>query len=217
MAMPRRGRRSRTRRCIVAIGHTARVSTPLRELVCGDDPGAWRALGFTVGDDGIVRTGAWALRLDGGGGGVRGWVLGGSGPDSIDGIPTSWRADEPVADPAPHPNGVTGVDHVVVFTDSRDRTVSALVEAGGDLRRSGEPPQLPAPMAFVRMGDVIVEVAENGQPPHLWGVTVVVPDVDSLAAQYPGAFGEPRDAVQPGRRIVTARGMDTALAFITPR
>lgn len=198
----------------MAIGHTARVSTPLRELVCGDDPAAWRALGFSVGDDGAVELGALAVRLDGGGGGLRGWVLGGSsGPGTIDGIPTTWGGAEP--GPVEHPNGVTGVDHVVVFTDSRDRTVAALVEAGADLRRSGGPPELPAPMAFVRMGGVIVEVAENGEQPRLWGLTVVVPSVDGLSG-----VGTPRDAVQPGRRIVTAQrrdGLDCAVAFMTPR
>jgi hypothetical protein len=30
-------------------------------------------------------------------------------------------------------------------------------------------------------------------------------------------FGKARDAVQPGRRIVTARGGATPVAFITPR
>ena len=202
----------------MAIGQTGRVSTALLELVCGDDPAAWRALGFTVSGAGVVELGALALRVDGGGGGVRAWVLGGdAGPDSLDGIPTAWRTGDAPADPPAHPNGVTGVDHVVVVTDSRDRTVDALVGVGGDLRRSGDPPQLPAPMAFLRFGRVIVEVAENGQPPHLWGLTVVVPDVDALAARDPDAFGEPRAAIQPGRRIVTARGLDTALAFITPR
>ena len=202
----------------MAIGHTARVSTPLRELVCGDDPAAWRALGFTVSGDATVPLGALSVRLDGGGGGLRGWVLGGAGgPDAIDGITTAWRDDDLSAGPVAHANGVSGVDHVVVFTDSRDRTVEALVAAGGDLRRSGGPPDLPAPMAFVRMGGVIVEVAENGSASHLWGLTVVVPDVDALAA-YP--VGSPRDAVQRGRRIVTARrvdGLACAVAFMTPR
>lgn len=203
------------------IGQTGGVSTSLLELVCGDDPAAWAALGFAVASDGTCQVGAVRVRIDGGGGGLRGWVLDGEqGPESLDGLATSWRAAAP-QDPAPeHPNGAVALDHVVVFTDSRDRTVAALVGAGGDLRRSGAPPQLPAPMAFVRLGPAIVEVAENGTPPHLWGLVAVVADVDALAGRLPGALGAPRDAVQPGRRIVTARrrdGLETALAFITPR
>lgn len=206
----------------MAIGQTGRVSTPLIGLECGDDPAAWRALGFAVDGD-ACRLGPVAVMLDGGGGGVRGWTLGGAGggPGEIDGIPTRW-SDEAPAEPPSHPNGAAALDHVVVFTDSRDRTVDALVAAGGDLRRSGGPPQLPAPMAFVRMGGVIVEVAENGSPngAHLWGLVAVVADVDALAARYGDLLGSPRDAVQPGRRIVTARrrdGLDCALAFMTPR
>ena len=198
------------------------MSTPLLELVCGDDPAAWRALGFAVGDDGSCAIGALGVRIDGAGDGLRGWVLGGGGGEpALDGIPTTWRDGDAVA-PGRHPNGTSAVDHVVVFTDSRDRTVAALAGAGGALRRSGEPPQLPAPMAFVRLGAVIVEVAENpaASGAALWGLVAVVPDVDALAARHAGLVGEPRDAVQPGRRIVTAArrpGLGTALAFMTPR
>ena len=203
-------------------GRLAAVSTPLVGLHCGDDPAAWRALGFAV-EDGVCALGPVAIALDGGGGGLRGWELGGdAGPGALDGIDTTWRAGDRAAGGKSHPNGAAGLDHVVVFTDSRDRTVAALTEAGGDLRRSAGPPQLPAPMAFVRMGDVIVEVAENASAgsTRLWGLVAVVPDLDALAARYPDALGTPRDAVQPGRRIATARrrdGLDCALAFMTPR
>jgi len=206
----------------VAIGQTGRVSAALLELVCGDDPGAWAGLGFALDGDGACSIGPLTVRLDGAGGGLRGWVLGGPHGDSVDGIATSWRIDAPENTELAHPNGTTDVDHVVVLTDARDRTVTGLVQAGAALRRSGGPPELPAPMAFLRMGPVIVEVAERPDVPgtSLWGLTVVVPDVDALCAQYPGALGEPRAAVQPGRRIVTALrvpGLETPLAFITPR
>jgi hypothetical protein len=48
----------------------------------------------------------------------------------------------------------------------------------------------------------------------------VVADVDALAAARPEALGTPRAAVQPGRRIVSAReeaGLGVPVAFITPR
>jgi hypothetical protein len=104
-----------------------------------------------------------------------------------------------------------------VFTDDRDRTADALAAAGGDVRRRGEPPELPAPMAFVRFGELIVEVAQAGGPARFWGVTIVVADLDALAGPL---LGSARPAVQPGRRIATVSrdaGLSVALALITPR
>ena len=90
--------------------------------------------------------------------------------------------------------------------------------AGGDERRRGGPPELPARMAFVRFGALVVEVAEApGGPPRFWGLTVTVADIDAAAARV---GRPPRDAVQPGRRILTVpreAGLSTALAMITPR
>lgn len=198
------------------------MSTRLLALQCGDDPAAWAALGFAVDAAGRCPLGDVTVRLDGGGGGLRGWVLAGAaGAPALDGVATGWEPDAETK-AVPHPNGAAALDHVVVFTGARDRTVEALVAAGGELRRSGGPPALPAPMAFVRLGPAIVEVAQNpkARGAHLWGVVAVVPDVDALAAALPDALGAPRDAVQPGRRIVTARrrdGLDCAIAFITPR
>lgn len=166
-----------------------------------DDPAVWAALGFAV-SDGVVRVGPVAVRCDGG----SGWTLRGSGPDAVDGIPTRW---EPAEDGVV---GERGLDHVVVLTDSLDRTVDALVAVGGDERRRA------APMSFVRLGPVIVEVVERGDgPAWIWGLVAVVDDLESLPADL---VGEPKDAVQPGRRIVTVRpqaGLETALAFMTPR
>lgn len=194
------------------------MSTALLELSAGDDPAAWARLGFSVDARGTCPIGPVAVRLSGGGGGLLGWTLAGEdGASEIDGIATAWSAQEPLA-PAEHANGAAGVDHVVVFTDSRARTVEALVAAGGDLRRTVESPPFPAPMSFVRLGPVIVEVAERpgAGGASLWGLVAVVPDVDALGDRV----GRPRAAVQPGRRIATAHaapGLEVALAFMTPR
>jgi hypothetical protein len=131
------------------------------------------------------------------------------------GVPAA--GDRPVSAAARHPNGASAIDHVVVFTDDRDRTADALAAAGGDVRRRGEPPELPAPMAFVRFGELVVEVAQAGGPARFWGVTIVVPDVDALAGPL---LGSARPAVQPGRRIATVSreaGLSIAVALITPR
>ena len=118
------------------------------------------------------------------------------------------RGDDAAPRPAAaHPNGATVVDHVVVLTGSLDRTVAALQAAGLDLRR-----QLPG-MAFLRLGPYILEVVERGgDPARFWGLVVVVPDPGAV----PGA-GPAKDAVQPGRRIATVRGLGTELALMSPR
>jgi hypothetical protein len=213
-----------------------------RELVIGDDPAAWQALGFAVGDDGAFALGGVGVRLVGGRAAVE-LRIEGLDTDRPDGLavvrvrharrgppaaaaaaarpePTAASARAARRDPpavSPHPNGATAIDHVVVFTDDRDRTAVALAAAGGDVRRRGDPPELPAPMAFVRFGELVVEVAQAGGPARIWGVTFVVPDLDPLAGPLLGAA---RPAVQPGRRIVTvsrAAGLSLAVALITPR
>lgn len=182
-------------------------------LECADDPLAWTALGFSV----PLRLGGVEIRFAGEGGGLRGWALPDyDGPPAVDGIPTAGVADAPAGEVA-HPNGAYALDHVVVFTDSVDRTAAALVAAGGDERRRTGPPAVPVAMAFVRFGDTIVEVAEGGGPPRLWGVVAVVEDLSRLD---PALVGEAKAAVQPGRRIATVRpeaGLGTAVAFMTPR
>lgn len=197
----------------------------LLELECGDEGAAWERLGFTVSDGATVRLGPVSVRLDGAGGGLRGWTLGGEGgAASIDGIPTAWagggRADGAAGAPV-HPNGASGVDHVVCFTDDHARTTAALVRCGGDERRRTGPPAVPVAMAFVRFGDVVVEVAEGGGPTRLWGLVSVVEDLDGLVGDLgPELIGEPRTAVQPGRRIATVArtaGLGCAVAFMTPR
>ena len=147
-----------------------------RELVIPDEPAAWAALGFACGDDGRFALGGLAVRF----GGELALRVEGLASERPDGLPVVAAGDVPPPPAAAHPNGALAIDHVVVLTGDRDRTTAALEAAGGDVRRRGEPPELPAPMAFVRFGELIVEVAQAGGPARLWGVTVRVPDVDPL-------------------------------------
>src|SRR5829696_8309168 len=190
------------------------------ELVVADDPADWARLGFAPGAEGLVALGPLAVRLAGrrSGEGIVALVLEGEVPGDIDALPLRGGGSPPAEVASAHPNGAVGIDHAVVFTDSRDRTADALERAGGNIRRRGGPPELPAPMAFVRFGALIVEVAQApGGPARLWGLTVTVGDIDAAAALV---GRPPRDAVQPGRRILTVpreAGLSTALAMITPR
>jgi hypothetical protein len=190
-----------------------------RELVIADDPAAWAALGFAPGPDGAFSLGGVRVVLAGrrAGRGIVELRVDGVAAARPDGLPIVAPPAPPRAAPGPsaHPNGALAIDHVVVLTDDRDRTAGALGAAGGDVRRRGGPPELPAPMAFVRFGELIVEVAQAGGPARLWGLTVTVADVDALAGPLLGAV---RPAVQPGRRIATVprdAGLSTALALMS--
>jgi hypothetical protein len=177
--------------------------TSVLELICGDDPAAWAALGFWRTD--VITIGGTTIRLTGEGGGLRSWRL----------RPAPGWVTMPG-----HRNGADEIDHVVLMTDDREASAADLVARGGELRRRAEPPAVPVPMAFVRVGGVIFEVAQGGGPPRLWGVTVVVRDIDRLAGLLGDRLGPVRAAVQPGRRIATVRpapGLETAVAFMTPR
>jgi hypothetical protein len=173
-------------------------------IVLGDLPEAWAALGFDVRDR-TVALGEERLMLTGRGGGIL-QITAPIDGEQPDGLPLrNGPRHEP--EPSAHPNGAFAVDHVVVLTGSLDRTVAALQAAGLDLRRRDER------MAFLRLGRYILEVVERGDDPaRFWGLVIVVDDPGAV----PGA-GPAKNAVQPGRRIATVKGLGTALAVMSRR
>ena len=190
-------------------------------LVVGDTPAAWEALGFAVDGD-LVHLGGVAIRLTGAGDGLTGWSVQGLEGAQLDGLPIP----EPVAEPrdAVHPNGAIAVDHVVAVTDNLERTMAALAAAGGgEPRRIREVPGDEIRQAFYILETALLELVEQnikGATPFMWGVTLVVEDLDALAARVGPLLGRVKDAVQPGRRIATLSkeaGCTLPLAFMTPR
>lgn len=180
----------------------------LVELALPDRPERWAALGFTV-EDGAIALGGVRIRL----GATAALHMRGLGErHDLDGLPIA-RSDAAPPEPAVHAIGATGIDHVVVLTPDFGRTTRKLVAAGFDRRPS------PAPQEFFVIGPCLLELAGGAEgEPRLWGVTVVVQDIDA-AAERAGA-SPPKQAVQPGRRIATvtrAAGLSTALALMTPR
>jgi catechol 2,3-dioxygenase-like lactoylglutathione lyase family enzyme len=208
------------------------MSAPLAidELLVADPPESWRAAGFEVEGD-LCVVGAVRVRLGEAGRGIVRWSIRGAESLELDGLPTTASESPPPPEAPEHPNGAVSIDHVVAFTPDLDRSVAKLRAAGLDLRRvRDEPTPGGAPrQAFFRIGEVILEVvqAPDGTriaqdpsgPARLWGISFLVEDLELTASALGDLLGEPREAVQPGRRIATLRkaaGLGPAVAFMTP-
>jgi hypothetical protein len=207
----------------------ARAAPTIDELMIADDADAWRSAGFAVDDCSTSRIGAVRVRLDGrgeGGKGIRSWAVNGvDGDREVDGLATTAGTGGP-ASPGRHPNGSLLIDHVVVATPDMDRTVAALGGLGLEPRRERRAGTYGTPMrqVFFRMGEVILEVIgpeepQGDRPARFFGIAVTVDDLDATKELLGERLGQPKDAVQPGRRIATLRhkelGLTTAVAFMS--
>jgi Glyoxalase/Bleomycin resistance protein/Dioxygenase superfamily len=201
------------------------MSVTLDELIVADEPRAWEACGFgfegetcMVGEVRLRIVGQDARQSGLVGWSLRGLAMGQDGDGALDGLPTTHAEAGPPAEGASaHPNGVDALDHVVAVSPDLDRTVATLQGAGLDLRRIREQPTpAGAPrQAFFRLGAALLEVVQEpaeatarhggDRPAFFWGLAFRVGDVDAAAAALGDRAGEPRPAVQPGRRIVTLR------------
>jgi hypothetical protein len=181
---------------------------------------AWASIGFASVDGAIpVANGALLLGHDG-------WVVAGIDrvPDDLEGVALSIGVPR---DPIVHESGAYELDHVVLLTDSLERT-SATVEAslGIACRRVRETGSVR--QAFHRFADVgehrgcIVEVVESDRvaAPVVMGVVFNVHDLHDLAGRLgPDVMSAPKPAVQAGRFISSVRrgvGLGTAVALMTP-
>jgi hypothetical protein len=227
-----------------AIGAQSGPRPSLDELLIADRPAQWAALGFAVGEDGGCDVGPIRLQLGAGDDedGIVGWALRDVAPGPIDGLATmsSGAPRRTGAAGGGHANGAIGVDHVVVSTPDLGRTLGALEAAGLELRRTRDA-GASTRQAFFVLGDAVLEVVgpaapvtaghalalgplgevRGGDPARFWGLTLVSADLArTVEAIGPERIGEPRGAVQPGRRIASvhrAAGLGTRLAFMTPR
>jgi hypothetical protein len=196
------------------------VRPELDELVLGDAPEAWEALGFSVAD-GVVVVGGVRFRLTGTGGGVAAWSLRGIDPGAdLDGLPTA-VSEAPPPEPVGHPIGAVAVDHVVALTPDFERTAGKLRAAGLDYRSTRDAAG-GFRQAFFVLGPCLLELGgpAEGPRPWFWGLTLVVEDLDAAAERLGDRLGRVKDAVQPGRRIATVRreaGLGVPVALMTAR
>jgi hypothetical protein len=194
----------------------------LAELVIADPPDAWRELGFEVDEQDHLDIGGVRIRFGGGGSGITAWsLMRVNAMGSIDGLPSPVPR---VLYPPPfktHPNGATGIDHIVILSSSLDRTAAALERAGVELKRTQESER--GRMGFRRLGPAVLEVVERddleSDEARFWGLAVVVISLEEIAERLGDRLGPIKDAVQPGRRIATLRadaGLSVPLAFMSP-
>lgn len=192
------------------------------------ESGPWVALGFEPDDHG--RLGLANGSLEFGHDGAR-FVVAPSldddgAPDVVDGLTVSLGTVSrgTVSGARPQPNGALELDHVVVMTDSIERTSSAL-HTGLGLEQRRVRATATVRQAFHRFADegaakgCIVELVESDRvrQPSIWGVVVIVADLDATVAAAPRLIGRPKPAVQPGRRIATVdrtAGLPVAVAFM---
>jgi hypothetical protein len=219
----------------------------LAALRIADPPERWHALGFALTGRRVLFD-SLHIELQAPGHGIVGWRLSGvdarptvdglatadglatvdglptvAGLPTIDGLVTETGCPAPRPEPArpPHPNGALGIDHLVVMTPDFQRTGAALAAAGMPLRRIREVPG-GVRQGFRRLGPVILELVEapdGDGPARFWGLVVTVSDLDALVRRLGDRLGAVKDAVQPGRRIVTLRasaGLGEAVAFMSP-
>ena len=95
------------------------------------------------------------------------------------------------------------------MTPDLDRTTAALGAVGLEARRTREAGG-GRQQRFFRLGEVILELVGPAEPAGegpaaFWGLAFTVADIDATAAHLAGRIGEPKAAVQPGRRIATLR------------
>lgn len=200
----------------------------LTGLVVGDDPSAWRAIGFPVADDRLT-VGGVTIRFAGSEGprGILGWQLDPAVAGPVDGL-ASVEANPSTPTTAAPPTGrgyaVAALDHLVVATPDLERTTAALAGIGLRPRRTvdGVRGDTDVRYRFVLLGTCVLEliapVAPAGTAPaHFGGLAFTAPDLDAFTE----VTGPPRPAVQPGRHIVTVRTRDhdvsVPVAVLSPR
>lgn len=179
----------------------------------GTTPAALRGLGLALDGD---RAGVGGVTIQAAPGhGILGLHLAGAPADGP--LPL---VEVPAAPDGDHPLGATAVDHVVVRSGDVDRTVAAL---GTQARRTDV--REGRRYAFVVVGTALLELVgpavPDDRPARPWGLALAVADLDAAVAWLGAACGEPRDAVQPGRRIATVRhdalGLGVPTVLLTAR
>ena len=220
------------------------MSSRVEWLQIVGDVKAWRSIGLTIDESGLVPLMGTSLRIvetqasstpgnlasdERNVTGIAGWGL--SGVDAgLDATFLDGGLRTSVVEPsgptlALHDLGVTGLDHLVVLTCDLERTTGAIAAATGcECKRIREVGAMRQGFHRIGPGGLVVEVVERPEvpdgPPRFWGLVLNVEDLDA-ACDHIGThrISAPKDAVQHGRRIATVKsdvGLGLAVALMTP-
>ena len=205
---------------------TARVEW----LTITGDIDTWRSLGLSATDDGLIPLFGTALRIvspeaEDVPAGIVGWALSGIDDTTTSIASLTTTVVEQLAPIfATHSLGARSIDHVVVMTGDLEQTTGDVALATGcELKRIREVGKIRQGFHRIGRGGLIVEVVQHEDDDRsaaeFWGLVIIVEDLDEACAQL-GAdrVGEPKDAVQPGRRIATIRssvGLCTTVALMS--
>jgi hypothetical protein len=181
------------------------VKAVLAGLDVAGEPDAWRAAGFTVDEDGAIRTGALRMQVGVGEKGIAAWHL----------------AETADTEPAAHANTTVALDHLVVFSGDPSATVERYAALGLEPRRVRDVGN-GTTQTFFRAGEPIIELVgpiPDVATERFWGLAFTASDLDACAALLGNALGPIKDAVQSGRKIATVRhkelGLTVPIAFMS--
>lgn len=111
-----------------------------------------------------------------------------------------------------------GLDHVVLLVPSIDELTRAMAAVGHQPRLRMEASGRPT--AFFRVGPLLECIESPVRAPALFGVALVTEEsLETVVLRWRSMgrdVGDPKPAVQPGRRIFVVRATEAGLAVMSP-
>ena len=208
----------------------------LQLTICGE-AAAWKSVGFNVIDIGngnsICSVGGVKIYFENDTLNKGIWRI---GTKRISGVIDSLKFDDLSVERSfsdnhsvlsDHPNGITGIDHLVVTTPNCNRTTKAFEEMGIAARRVRTFGNIGSEtrQTFFWLGNVILELVgsntkEGEGPPSIWGIAFVSKNIEKTVKFLGDACTPLKPAVQSGRKITTIKTQEfnihNALAVMSP-
>ena len=111
-----------------------------------------------------------------------------------------------------------GLDHVVVLVPELDDAVETMADTLGTPRLRTTIKDRPT--AFYRVGPLLEVIESPVRAPALYGIALVTTEsLEGVVLNWRSRgldVGDPKPALQPGRRIFTVRGTAAGLAVMSP-